>query len=232
LADVIGDALVELERKGELPDWGARVIARALANKYSRGPTALHQFAATGRIRIGELAVELGVIGDNVPEDSIARRLVDVLGTYLLAEYEAATAATSDEPTEAAEACPPPPEPDEADAQEAGVSGDEDAAARVARGIRQYGAAFRAYLMLPDVNAERPDLLRSFTDFYIGSFRSMVELLGELTDARACMAAVQQTAEQFGFEAYVTLDYLALGRMARETWDVVELEGRLYVFTR
>ena len=53
---------VAQEREGELPDWGARVIARYLANEHIDSATALHQLATTGGANIGALMDDLAYL--------------------------------------------------------------------------------------------------------------------------------------------------------------------------
>lgn len=210
LADVIGDALFEAEARGALPDWGARPIARALANEYSEGPTALHHFAATGRVDLQQLSRELALIYSQTPEQHEVRTWVGWLTRYIQAHSV---------PTDAAST--------EADRAQLDPLLD-----RVGEALQQHGAAFRAYLRLPTVDIDQPDLLKGFQDYYVGSFDSMAALVDELTDARACMEAVREVASRWDFANFITLDYRRLSMAARETWNVVFLEGRLYVFLK
>jgi len=61
LVDVIGDAIGEAEDgDGEVPEWGARTLARALANERDDPLSgALHHFAVTGRADTGAISREL-----------------------------------------------------------------------------------------------------------------------------------------------------------------------------
>ncbi|MGH3904685.1 MAG: hypothetical protein ACRDTE_10915 [Pseudonocardiaceae bacterium] len=103
---------------------------------------------------------------------------------------------------------------------------------QVEEGIRQHGDAFRAYLELPDIDLNRDDLLQTFREFYIGTFASMDALLNELTEIRDCMAAITEVAASWGFDDMAGLDPASVERVARETWDIVEISGNLYAFDK
>src|SRR5690348_7028434 len=61
LVNVIEDAIFEAEAEGgEVPEWGARTLARALANERDDPMSgALHHFAVTGRANKEAIAREL-----------------------------------------------------------------------------------------------------------------------------------------------------------------------------
>jgi len=103
---------------------------------------------------------------------------------------------------------------------------------QVEEGIREQGDAFRAYLQLPDIDTHRDDLLQTFREFYIGEFISMAALLDELTEIRDWTNALQEVARTWGIQGMVSLDRAKIEAMARETWDIVERGGRLYVFIK
>ena len=82
LADVIFDAITEAEGVGEkIPDWGARVIARELANRIPV-PGNLHHYAVTGSIDHLGLARELAIHAQF--GDVQTKELCDLLGLYLI----------------------------------------------------------------------------------------------------------------------------------------------------
>ncbi|GAA4536583.1 hypothetical protein [Amycolatopsis samaneae] len=83
LRDVIWDAIAEVRySQGELPEWGARTIARALANRLN-GPGALHHYAVTGRADRDAMVSELVVIYATT-DDSEIREWANHLGKYLV----------------------------------------------------------------------------------------------------------------------------------------------------
>jgi hypothetical protein len=102
----------------------------------------------------------------------------------------------------------------------------------VAQGIREYGDAFRAYLSLPDVEPDRPGLLPTFHEFYIGTFDSMRALLEGLTEIRDWQRALEEAARRGGFEEFVTLEQAKIEAVARATWDIIEVGGKLHVFNK
>src|SRR5690349_8882847 len=61
LRDVIGDAFYEAEQSGgEVPEWGARTLARALADRLDNPQIgALHHFAVTGKSDKEAIGLEL-----------------------------------------------------------------------------------------------------------------------------------------------------------------------------
>ncbi|WP_255784537.1 hypothetical protein [Mycobacteroides abscessus] len=68
---------------GEIPPWGARVMARHLANLLSDRASALHHFAVTGRIAVEPITIELGKLLD-APHSAFTMEVIAQLGTYLL----------------------------------------------------------------------------------------------------------------------------------------------------
>ncbi|SMD14464.1 hypothetical protein [Kibdelosporangium aridum] len=87
LQDVIDDAIVEaVAVNGEVPDWGARAIARALANRLDdpiSGP--LHHFAATSHADKEAIARELAGMHSSIsPDDTETRDWINRLGTYVI----------------------------------------------------------------------------------------------------------------------------------------------------
>lgn len=96
---------------------------------------------------------------------------------------------------------------------------------QVTQGISSYGDAFRAYLQLPDVDAEHDDVLHGFHEAYLGSAESMPQLLAVIRDEMA--EAAQATDLDLS-----TMDDASLERSARMTYDIVEINGRLYLFSK
>lgn len=103
---------------------------------------------------------------------------------------------------------------------------------QIEEGIREQGDAFRAYLQLSDIDPDRDDLLRTFHEFYIGEFISMEALLDELTEIRDWTNALHEVARTWGIDGMVSLDRVKIEAMTHETWDIVEMGGRLYVFAK
>lgn len=85
LVDVIGDAIVEAEGDaGELPEWGARTMARALANERDTPlEGALHRYAITGRAEPEAIAQELAELYENTADEEV-REWINWLGIYVI----------------------------------------------------------------------------------------------------------------------------------------------------
>lgn len=103
---------------------------------------------------------------------------------------------------------------------------------QVAEGLREHGDAFRAFLHLPDLDPNRRDLLDAFREFYDGVYASMSDLIDARTEIRACMEAAKDVAERWGFEDLITFDQAKLETRTREVWDIIEFDGRFYVFQK
>lgn len=91
LADVIGDAIGEAEASGgELPLWGVRVLARALANEREDPLSgALHTFAATGFASINNVMYELAEVHDRATSPQVVE-WVNWLGITIVRLQETA----------------------------------------------------------------------------------------------------------------------------------------------
>lgn len=122
LLDVIGDAITEAGKDGEVPEWGARVIARYLADLLDEPGSALHHFAVTGRTILDRLGDELRVLWDDPERVDLTSDLINRLGTFLIAARR-----------QRAE-------------QRLLTISDELRAA-----VAEHGPAFEAFLQLPDV---------------------------------------------------------------------------------
>lgn len=89
MLDLIGDAFTEAKASGgELPDWGARAIARILADGLEPG-SALHQFAVTGRADPNAISAETIPIYNAPDTPAEVKRWIDYLGTYLIHQDDA-----------------------------------------------------------------------------------------------------------------------------------------------
>lgn len=83
LALTIHHALAESDRG--IPQWGARALARHLANQFG-APTALHHFAITGEGCVGDLMEEMSqlVMAEGCPDD--VRVCADGLAEFIQQE--------------------------------------------------------------------------------------------------------------------------------------------------
>lgn len=85
LLDVIGDAIVEAGDEGEVPDWGARVMARYLANIIGGTDSGLHHFAVTSQGDHDKMFDELAELWEQYSDDKLVGEIINRLGTYLVA---------------------------------------------------------------------------------------------------------------------------------------------------
>lgn len=123
LRDVIGDAIVEAQaHNGEVPEWGARVIARYLANRQHTPSSALDQFARSGRADKQVIGYELHQIWNDPNADPQGKEWTNWLGTYLINA---------------------PDDPEK-------IIG-TDRPDHIKRAVERQGPAFAALLTLPDV---------------------------------------------------------------------------------
>ncbi|QZY52873.1 hypothetical protein [Leucobacter tenebrionis] len=91
--------------------------------------------------------------------------------------------------------------------------------------------ALRAYLSLPDTNAMSGDIMEDFHDCYLGVFTTFEEAIHELTEVDERERDVFTYAEdrQLVIEQ-MNPDYEALREEVADAFDLVEEEGRVYVF--
>jgi hypothetical protein len=211
LRDVIGDAILEAETSGgEIPTWGARTIARALANRLGSSDTALHHYALSGLADPDKISRELAEVYSDPNSSPEARSWVNWLSTYMVNR---------------------PPDTD-ADRRGTVDAVEEATSPQVEQGLAEHGDAFRAYLGLPDVDESAVDLLETFHEFYIGAYPHIDALLDDLTEVRDWESAIDELAARYGIDGLVSLDRSKVEPIARETWDIVEVGRRLYVFTK
>jgi hypothetical protein len=215
LADVIHDAISSALLEGPIPEWGARTIARALANRlYYRFSGPLHSFAITGDLAPDSVVAQLVEVFNDTSDKEV-REWAAWLGEYVISLSD-----DTDQTDTETQADPMPKTGD----LPSGYS-------QITQGLRTHGVAFRAYLHLPDTDWNRDGLLEGFKDFYIGSYSSMSALLDELTEANKCQAAMDEIAIRYGFEGAAKLDRVMVDNYVRVTWDVIEAGGELHVFT-
>lgn len=92
-------------------------------------------------------------------------------------------------------------------------------------------AALRAFLGLPDVNAMNGDIMEDFHQQYVGTYMSVEDAIHELAEVDERERDVLTYAEdrQLVIEQ-MNPDYEALREEVTDGFDLVEEEGRVYVF--
>ena len=93
-----------------------------------------------------------------------------------------------------------------------------------------HGDAFRAYLTLPDIDATNESLDNDFHAQYVGAYEYIDDVIANLTEMADWERDLQVWARERGLIDMVHLDRVAIEAVARETWDIVEVGGRCYVF--
>lgn len=122
LITVIGDAIIEAGDDNEVPDWGARVMARFLANRLVEPNSALHHFAVTGHAAYDRIGNELADLW-MASRDDFTSEVINRLGTYLVNER-----------------------------QQVQIKRQVNYSEHVRERIHELGPAFAAFLTLPDVD--------------------------------------------------------------------------------
>lgn len=219
LTEVINDAFVEAEATGgELPEWGARAVAQSLADRSDAPTPALHEFALTGKGNLETVSIEAMPIYNQPGCPPSIRKQIDYLLTFVLNRPEQGGAHSGAPADQAQE-----------------TTADLDYAELpplAAEGIKEYGDAFRAFLRLPDIKPDDESLIDNYHEWFVGKFYGIDELLAALTEIESWEAQVNQLAERLGIIGFVTLDRDGIEAHVRDTWDVVEHNGALYVFDK
>ncbi|MEC5152429.1 hypothetical protein [Cryobacterium sp. GrIS_2_6] len=93
--------------------------------------------------------------------------------------------------------------------------------------------AFRAFLRLADVDASATNLVESFHDSYISSFGSIDEALYGLTELDEWETDLHNFAADRGIlPDAVSLNLDLIEAQTRDIYDIVEMNGVLYVFNK
>lgn len=198
-------AFAEADARGEaIPGHHARSLAMLLS-LFLDARSEMARFADTGDANPVLLSQECQTV----------RRLTELVpgADEWVRRFEQHLASRSDLGRQAEPPQNPTPPADEtADTQHPSVK----------QGIRDHGAAFEAFLTLPDVGPNQDNLVRVFNSCYIGTYDSMDALVRDLTEG------VISEAEQARWAA----EGVPLEDLVRESWDIVELSGKFYVFSQ
>ncbi|MBC9944193.1 hypothetical protein ICL81_06655 [Leucobacter sp. cx-328] len=94
-------------------------------------------------------------------------------------------------------------------------------------------AGLRAFLSLPDVNAMSGRIMEDFDEHYVRTYRDIEDAVHELAEVDEREREVTEYAsERHLFFDTIQPDFEALIDEAREGYDFVEEEGRVYVFSK
>ncbi|OLR89556.1 hypothetical protein [Actinokineospora bangkokensis] len=122
--------------------------------------SALHQFAISGRIDRERITDELATIYSYLDDDAEEPAWVEWLTRYVVAATEATLPAD----------------------QQADPRTLTDLRTRLDGSLRDHRGAFRAYLRLPGVRIDRPDMMTHFADVHLGSFENITAVLEHLVE--------------------------------------------------
>ena len=197
LMDVIGDALIEAGDDGEVPEWGARAMARLLANLLGESGSALHHFAVTGQGTFEQIGRDLDILWEDRDRDDVTSELINRLATYLITLERKAH-------------------------QERAGNFSETTRALIA----EHGPAFEAFLQLPDVTED--NALHGFHEAYYRSFDSLEAVAQDVAESHE----VYQLLEDASLSHVASPDQRLLLKLARQRWDIVPHNKRLYLFEK
>ncbi|GAA3830496.1 hypothetical protein KACC15558_11010 [Brevibacterium ammoniilyticum] len=230
-----------LEKRADVDQGTARCIAHVLGRSLGRD-SALAGFGRTGEGDYESLREEYLALHSAEGVSASTRGLIDWLGTYLIRQHHPeARAATYQE------VYPPrltnilvPTGVEVGDwyftVHVPGTSGSAQIA-ELSETLTELAAdrdtALRVFLGLPDVNAMSGDIMEDFHLQYIGVYSTVEDALHELAEVDERERDVIEYAEerQLIIEQ-VTPDYDALREQIADGFDLVEHEGRAYVFSK
>lgn len=228
-----------MEKRSEIDQGTARCIAHVLGRSLGR-ESSLAGFGRTGEGDYETLREEYLTLHNDPSVTESTQELIDWLGTHLIRQqYPDARTVTYREAT--------PPRLDNILVPTGIEVGDWHLTVRVP-GI--YGnkaiaaltetltelsadkdAVLRAFLGLPDVNAMSGDIMEDFHQQYVGTYMSVEEAIHELAEVEERERDVFTYAEdrQLVIEQ-MNPDYEAIREEVSDGFDLVEEEGRVYVF--
>lgn len=236
IASGISEAMAE---KRDVDRGTARCIAHVLGRSLGRH-SALANFARTGEGDYETLREEYLRLHNDESVTATTQELIDWLGTHLIRQQH-----PDARPTTYVESYPPrldnilvPTGIEVGDwylrVNVPGIYGTKDIQ-ELTETLGELSvdrdAALRAYLSLPDTNAMSGDIMEDFHDCYLGVFATVEEAIHELAEVDERERDVFTYAEerQLVIEQ-VNPDYQALLEEVADAFDLVEEEGRFYVF--
>jgi len=215
----------------------ARQIALMLAAGQSG---ALAEYARSGNSLNRELREEYLAIYHDLGTSRHIREAIDWLGAHLVKKENASTKRPHQ----------PPGAPllqnllwrtslgHEADGLLVGVRADmpneivDSLPERLIPMLNRHGEAFRAFLLLDDVEATANNIEEAFTDSFVGVYSSRDDVIHGFTEVDGFAEALAYIRRQFIGGEFVDLDMDGLWNELREVWDITILNGEFYVFAR
>lgn len=238
--ELIASGITEaMSEKQDVDRGTARCIAHVLGRSLGRH-SALASFARTGEGDYETLREEYLRLHNDDGVAASTQELVDWLGTHLIRQQH-----PDARPTTYVESYPPrldnilvPTGVEVGDwylrVSVPGIYGAKDIqelTETLGELAVDKDAALRAYLSLPDTNAMSGDIIQDFHDCYLGVFATVEEAIHELAEVDERERDVFTYAEdrQLVIEQ-MNPDYQALREEIADAFDLVEEEGRVYVF--
>lgn len=238
--ELIASGIAEaMERKRDISSDTARCIAHVLGRSLGR-ESALADFARTGESDYETLREEYLSLHNHEEVSASTQELIDWLGTHLIRQQHPDAKRTTYAETY-------PPRLDNILVPTGIEAGDwrlhvnvpgiystkdiQELTETLAELAVDKDAALRAYLSLPDTNAMSGDIMQDFHDCYLGVFATVEEAIHELAevDERERDVFTYAGDRQLVIEQ-MNPDYEALREEVTDAFDLVEEEGRVYVF--
>ncbi|GAB3156109.1 hypothetical protein GCM10027058_29650 [Microbacterium neimengense] len=108
---------------------------------------------------------------------------------------------------------------------------DPDDALRILSLVKENGAAFAAYLLLPDTNVAAATIEDSFYDTYAATWERFDQLRHDVLDGLGWLQALRKFMDEQGLpEDHLTWNHDVIDQRIVETYDIVHLDGWWHVF--
>lgn len=110
---------------------------------------------------------------------------------------------------------------------------DPDDALRVLSLVNEHGAAFAAYLLLPDTNVAAKDIGDSFYDHYAATWERFDQFRNDVLGGLGWIQALRKFMDEQGLpEDHLTWNHDVIDQRIVETYDIVHLDGWWHIFHR
>ncbi|APF32865.1 hypothetical protein [Microbacterium paludicola] len=109
--------------------------------------------------------------------------------------------------------------------------GDADEALRILTTLKEAGAGFAAYLLLPDTNLAAADINQTFYDTYVDGWETFAEFRRDVLEGLGWTDALQAFMTQQAIPPdHLTWNVAAVDARILETYDTVHLDGWWHIF--
>jgi hypothetical protein len=241
IEDIVSDGIYEANMRGAvINDSAARAIGRALANAHNSDAPALDAFARTGEGDRRDIEQEYIALYEDPDTPMIVRNWIDWLATFLFHAKFKDEQIRGGLPYKAdrvpyilvTEVIYPNGQSTTIHRPAAFSDFPNQSTEQLGKLLIEHGDPLRAYLELGDIDATAASLIDDFRSNYVGWYSDMDEVVEGLTEIQDWERDLVQWSMERGLQGMVSLDHDGIEKVTRETWDVVEIGGRLYVFNR